>query len=173
MSFASAPRIFSLSRVVVIPHRRALQVCRGEPNETTRMFSAAQLPIKHAIAEQFAVFNRMFTSVPGPSWPNHQFAQSATSCGTSSNVMYSACGGKVAQFPQMTIFDSLALANVPFGIYVNDTCGPNTTISCGDVTPGWGSNTGTNASTGLDPDVTMAGVAVRRSDDQSTMINQR
>ena len=63
----------------------------------------------------------------------------------------------------MTIYDSLALANVPFGIYVNDTCGPNTTLSCGDVTPGWGSNTGTNTSTGLDPDVTMAGVARHKS----------
>ena len=35
----------------------------------------------------------MFTSVHGPSWPNHNFAQSATSCGTSSNVMYNDCGG--------------------------------------------------------------------------------
>jgi len=139
------------------------QVCHGAPNESTRMFSAAQLPVKHAISESFAVFNKMFTSVPGPSWPNHLFSQSATSCGTSSNVMYNTCGGKTAQFPQMTIFDSLALANVPFGIYVNDTCGPNTTLSCGDVTPGWGTNTGTNASTGLDPDVTMAGVARHKS----------
>ena len=64
------------------------------------------------------MINKMFTSVPGPSWPNHQFAQSATSCGTSSNVMYNRCGGKSVQFPQMTIYDSLHMAGVDFGIYV-------------------------------------------------------
>jgi hypothetical protein len=30
--------------------------------------------------------------------------------------MYNKCGGKAPQFPQMTIYDSLALADVPFGI---------------------------------------------------------
>lgn len=134
-------------------------VCNGKPDETTRMFAASQLPVKRAISEHFAVFNKMYTSIPGPSWPNHLFAQSATSCGISSNVMYNQCGGGAPQFPQMTIFDSLAQAHVPFAIFVNDTCGPNTSTSCGDVTPGWGTNTGTNTSTGLDPDVTMAGVA--------------
>ena len=96
-------------------------VCKtGAANLTTRMFNASQLPVKHAISQNFAIMNKMFTSVPGPSWPNHNFAQSATSCGTSSNVMYNACGGKTTQFPQMTIYDSLKLANVPFAIFVND-----------------------------------------------------
>ena len=137
-------------------------VCKsGTKDLTTRMFSGDQLPIKKAISENFAVFNKMFTAVPGPSWPNHLFAQSATSCGTSSNVMWNQCGGTTAQFPQMTIYDSLAMANVPFGIYVNDTCGPTTSTPCGSVAPGWGINniTQPNASTGLDPDVTMMGVA--------------
>jgi len=30
--------------------------------------------------------------------------------------MYNKCGGKAPQFPQMTIYDSLALADVPFGM---------------------------------------------------------
>ena len=137
----------------------AKMVCRGLPHEQTRMFSGEQLPVKRAISEHFGVFNKYFTSVPGPSWPNHIFAQSATSCGIDENVMYNRCGGGAPQFPQMTIFDSLAQAKVPFSIFVNDTCGPRTNFSCGDVKPGWGTNTGTNTSTGLDPDVTMAGVA--------------
>ena len=61
---------------------------RDPKTQPIRMFNASQLPVKRAISQHFAVFNKMFTSVPGPSWPNHQFAQSATSCGTSSNVMY-------------------------------------------------------------------------------------
>lgn len=141
----------------------ATLVCKGKYAATK--FNASQLPVKAAIAEHYGVHNRMFTSVPGPSWPNHNFAQSATSCGISSNVMYNSCGGKYPQFPQMTIYDSLALADVPFGIYVNMTCGPNdpksknsTAESCSKVHPGWGTFNG-NFSTGLDPDVTMAGVA--------------
>ena len=109
-------------------------VCKtGAANLTTRMFNASQLPVKHAISQNFAIMNKMFTSVPGPSWPNHNFAQSATSCGTSSNVMYNACGGKTTQFPQMTIYDSLKLANVPFAIFVNDvsTAAPSAPCSAG------------------------------------------
>eukprot|EP01044_Picomonas_judraskeda_P011328 COSAG03_NODE_1531_length_3926_cov_86.591325_2_plen_265_part_00 len=101
----------------------ATLVCKGRYASTK--FNASQLPVKAAIAENYGVHNRMFTSVPGPSWPNHNFAQSATSCGTSSNVMYNTCGGQYPQFPQMTIYDSLALAGVPFGLYVNMTCGPS------------------------------------------------
>jgi phospholipase C len=144
----------------------AQHVCTHGVGPHTK-FSASQLPVKAAIAEHYGVHNRMFTAFPGSSWPNHLFAQSATSCGISANVMYNKCGGTVPQFPQMTIYDSLALADVPFGIYVNMTCGPNdpansTAESCAEVHPGWGVFNGSN-SNGLDPDVTMAGVA-RHSD---------
>eukprot|EP01046_Picozoa_sp_COSAG06_P017672 COSAG06_NODE_1208_length_10261_cov_5.380634_5_plen_130_part_00 len=68
------------------------------------------------LSQHYGVHNRMFVSFPGSSWPNHLFAQSATSCGIAANVMYNKCGGKAPQFPQMTIYDSLALADVPFGM---------------------------------------------------------
>eukprot|EP01047_Picozoa_sp_COSAG01_P005702 COSAG01_NODE_198_length_22280_cov_21.529775_19_plen_632_part_00 len=134
----------------------ATLVCHGKYQSTS--FNASQLPIKAAIADSYGVHNRMFTSVNGPSWPNHNFAQSATSCGISSNVMYNKCGGPYPQFPQATIFDSLKLADVPFGLYVNMTCGEGGEEPCSKVRPGWGSFSG-NQSTGLDPDVVMAGVA--------------
>ena len=35
------------------------------------MFSGAQLPVKRAVAENFAVFNNMHGSVPSMSEPNH------------------------------------------------------------------------------------------------------
>ena len=57
--------------------------------------------------------------------------------------------------------DSLKLAGVEFGIYVNMTCSNNGTDlhnPCSKVGPGWGRFNG-NQSNGLDPDVTMAGVA--------------
>jgi len=37
--------------------------------------------------------------------------------------MYSQCGGKTDTFPQMTIFDSLALNDVDFALYMNSSCG--------------------------------------------------
>jgi hypothetical protein len=61
---------------------------------------------------------------------------------------YNDCGGDTVQFPQLTIYDSLHAANVPFAIYVNDTCGPQTNMSCGSVDPGWGTSACLLASSG-------------------------
>ena len=81
-------------------------VCKG--SEATKLFAASQLPVKHSIAQNFGVFNKMFTSVHGPSWPNHMFAQSATSCGaTETGVVFEQCGGVLPLFPQKTIYESL------------------------------------------------------------------
>ena len=60
-------------------------------NTSIKMVSAEQLPVKYAISESFGVFNKYFTSVPSASWPNHMFAQSATSCGVPTNEFYSDC----------------------------------------------------------------------------------
>ena len=76
------------------------------------MYSPEQVPIKAAIAENYAVFNKMYTAVPGPSSPNHLFTQSATSCGMRDNKLYDDCGGDDVTFPQMTIYDSMMLHNV-------------------------------------------------------------
>ena len=46
-----------------------------------RAFNASQLPIKIALAKEFGFFNNLYASIPGPSQPNHMFAQSATACG--------------------------------------------------------------------------------------------
>jgi len=73
----------------------------AKPGETVEMFSAAQLPIKSAVAEHFGVFNKLYTAVPSASTPNHLFSQSATSCGISSNIYYNHCGGKTSTFPQV------------------------------------------------------------------------
>ena len=44
-------------------------------------FNPEQLPVKIALAQEFALFNNFYESMPGPSQPNHMFAQSATACG--------------------------------------------------------------------------------------------
>ena len=55
------------------------------------MFGPEQVPVKKAIAENFGVFNKMYTAVPSASSPNHLFTQSATSCGMQHNGLYNDC----------------------------------------------------------------------------------
>ena len=45
-------------------------------------FGPEQIPVKRSIAENFGVFNKLYTAVPSASSPNHLFTQSATSCGS-------------------------------------------------------------------------------------------
>ena len=72
----------------------------GAHGGSINMFSREQLPIKAALADNYGVFNKMYTAVPSASTPNHLFSQSATSCGIHDNIMYSSCGGKTDTFPQ-------------------------------------------------------------------------
>ena len=47
------------------------------------------------------VITRRYAALPGPSQPNHMFAQSATSCGvTETGTVYEECGGILPLFPQ-------------------------------------------------------------------------
>jgi len=60
----------------------------GATDGAIKMFSRGQLPIKAAVADNFAVFNKFYAAVPSWSTPNHDFAQSATSCGLRDNRMW-------------------------------------------------------------------------------------
>ncbi|MCD4506787.1 alkaline phosphatase family protein [Chromobacterium piscinae] len=46
-----------------------------------RCFSPDQLPVLNFLAHQFAVCDRWFSSMPGPTWPNRFFALAGTSWG--------------------------------------------------------------------------------------------
>ena len=85
-------------------------------------FGPEQIPVKVNVAEEFAYFNRLYSAVPAASSPNHLFAQTATSCGIVSNIPYEECGGNQEFFPPLSIYDSMTLHNVSFGIYYNTTC---------------------------------------------------
>jgi phospholipase C len=99
----------------------AWSVKNGGGGKAVHMFNASQLPVKHAVSEEFGIFNKFFTSVPAPSTPNHLYAQSATSCGLKDNLMYSECGGATDTFPQLTVFDNLHLNGVNFSLYMNSS----------------------------------------------------
>ncbi|KDP46506.1 hypothetical protein JCGZ_08478 [Jatropha curcas] len=76
-------------------------------------FKPSRLPVYTALANEFAVFDRWFASVPASTQPNRFYVHSATSHGASSNVRKDLIHG----FPQKTIFDSLDENGHTFGIY--------------------------------------------------------
>ncbi|XP_047319538.1 non-specific phospholipase C1 [Impatiens glandulifera] len=76
-------------------------------------FKPELVPIYTELANEFAVLDRWFASVPASTQPNRFYVHSATSHGASSNVRKDLIHG----FPQKTIFDSLEENDLTFGIY--------------------------------------------------------
>jgi hypothetical protein len=70
------------------------------------------------------------------------------------NIMYSSCGGKTDTFPQLTVFDSLFLHNLSFGLYMNSSCGLAGQPACHGDSP----HTAEAGSPFNMPDVAMSGV---------------
>uniref|UniRef100_A0A803PVE8 Non-specific phospholipase C1 n=1 Tax=Cannabis sativa TaxID=3483 RepID=A0A803PVE8_CANSA len=76
-------------------------------------FKPGVLPVYTELANEFAIFDRWFASVPASTQPNRFYVHSATSHGATSNVRKDLIHG----FPQKTIFDSLDENGLTFGIY--------------------------------------------------------
>lgn len=89
----------------------------GARETAIQMFNSTQLPVKAAIAKEFAVFNALHSSVPSYSTPNHLFWGFGSSCGLSTNPRCNASGYE----PPAHIFDSLHAANVSYRSYSNDS----------------------------------------------------
>ncbi|KAL8140969.1 hypothetical protein V2J09_006990 [Rumex salicifolius] len=83
------------------------------PKTVMSGFKPRLVPIYTELANEFAVFDRWFASVPASTQPNRFYVHSATSHGASSNVRRDLVNG----FPQKTIFDSLDENELSFGIY--------------------------------------------------------
>jgi phospholipase C len=52
-----------------------------DPTVVMQGFSPARLPVLNQLAREFAVCDRWFSSLPGPTWPNRFFVHAATSGG--------------------------------------------------------------------------------------------
>ncbi|XP_073153089.1 non-specific phospholipase C1 [Henckelia pumila] len=76
-------------------------------------FKPELVPVYTELANEFAVLDRWFASVPASTQPNRLYVHSATSHGASSNVRKDLVHG----FPQKTIFDSLDENELSYGIY--------------------------------------------------------
>lgn len=83
-------------------------------------FSKDELPVLSTLASEFAVFDRWFSAMPGPSWPNHMFAYSGTSMGcTDTGYLY--LDQRWGLYPQKTIFQSLIEDGLEYDMIYNDT----------------------------------------------------
>eukprot|EP01061_Rhynchopus_euleeides_P010090 TRINITY_DN1943_c0_g1_i3.p1 TRINITY_DN1943_c0_g1~~TRINITY_DN1943_c0_g1_i3.p1 ORF type:complete len:690 (+),score=278.92 TRINITY_DN1943_c0_g1_i3:63-2072(+) len=84
------------------------------------MFTPDKVPIITQLAQEFALFDEFYCSHPGPTWPNRQYGLAATSGGsTSTGAWYKGKTGTL--FPQKTIMDQVAAANLTWRNYYNDT----------------------------------------------------
>ncbi|KAG2596312.1 non-specific phospholipase C6-like [Panicum virgatum] len=93
--------------------RSALSVNALLSSAVMRAFRPALLPAFSALAPAFAVFDRWFSSIPGPTQPNRLFLYSATSRGAVAHNKLDLLLG----YPQRTIFDSLAADGRGFAVY--------------------------------------------------------
>ncbi|KAF7134942.1 hypothetical protein RHSIM_Rhsim08G0191200 [Rhododendron simsii] len=92
---------------------QALSLSQNLSNTVMKGFKPKNIPIFAELVREFAVFDRWFSSIPGPTQPNRLFVYSATSHGSTSHVKKQLAIG----YPQQTIFDSLHHNGYSFGIY--------------------------------------------------------
>lgn len=78
-------------------------------------FGRGEVPALHLLAEKFAVCDRWFSSLPGPTWPNRFFVHSGTSLGAVEMGLVHAFG-----YNQRTIYDEFDDHGVTWAIYAGD-----------------------------------------------------
>ena len=96
----------------------------GDAGQIMRAYSPSQLPVLNALAAEFVVCDRWFSSMPGPTWPNRLFLHAASSAGldhspsTEEIVRWETLEGLA--FPHGTIFDALSRKRVTRRLYAGD-----------------------------------------------------
>ncbi|KAK8944640.1 hypothetical protein KSP39_PZI007521 [Platanthera zijinensis] len=92
---------------------QALTISSTLPATVMKCFSPENLPVFSSLVGEYAVFDRWFSSIPGPTQPNRLFVYSATSHGATRHDPVDLLLG----YPQKTIFDSLHDEGLDFAIY--------------------------------------------------------
>jgi hypothetical protein len=97
----------------------------GAPaNNVMRCFNPRTLPVHHAAAREFAICDRWFASMPGPTWPNRFFVHAAAASGQVDSPPWPKIAesyqGDGFSFPNGTIYDKIAAKGLKFRIYSGD-----------------------------------------------------
>ncbi len=97
----------------------AARVSGAAPQQVMDCFLPRQLPVFSALADEFAVFNYWYSSMPGPTWPNRFFVHAGTSGGLAvSPNRWDILKGFT--FKHGTIYDRLSAAGLSWRIYHDD-----------------------------------------------------
>ena len=102
-----------------------------DPGTIMRGYRPDQLPVLHALAAEFAVCDRWFSSLPGPTWPNRLFVHAASSAGlddspTALQSIETLLEGY--KFANGTIYDRLDAAGLNWHIVEGDALPPSLTL---------------------------------------------
>src|SRR3954452_10090748 len=89
-------------------------------------FGLDALPSLHALGRSFAICDRWFSSVPGPTWTNRFFAYSGTSRGIVEMPESVGDTDLYLHFDQDTIFDRLNAGGIKWRVYFGDV--PNSLV---------------------------------------------
>ena len=97
----------------------------GQPGEVMKCFDTQrQLPVLYALAQEYAICDHWFSSIPGPTWPNRMFVHAASSGGldhspsTSDILLWETLDG--FSFDKGTIFAALKAHNRSYHLYAGD-----------------------------------------------------
>jgi phospholipase C len=95
------------------------------PGEIMKCFDTPrQLPVLYALAQEFALCDRWFSSLPGPTWPNRMFAHAASAGGLDHSpsvqeiLVWEEIDGFA--FKNGSIFQALAAAGKTYCLYSGD-----------------------------------------------------
>jgi phospholipase C len=87
--------------------------------EIMKYFADGGLSVLHALAKNFAVCDKWFSSLPGPTWPNRFFVHSGTSIGRVS-MPQGILDANLHWYDQTTLYDRLNENGIDWRIYYGD-----------------------------------------------------
>ncbi len=97
---------------------------RKNPGNIMKCYLPEQLPILTTLAKEFAVCDRWFSSMPGPTWPNRFFIHAASSGGLDDSPSFSREFKSILydgfKFDNGTIYDRLDSEDHDWMIYCDD-----------------------------------------------------
>jgi phospholipase C len=92
-------------------------------NQIMQTFAASQVPVISALAQNYAISDAWFCSVPSQTWPNRAFAHTGTSNGNVNN----GTPADPLQWNVRTIFNVLNSMNVSWNVYIDAQVTPSLT----------------------------------------------
>lgn len=88
----------------------------GDKDQIMGYYSFGSLPVLHTLAKNFAVCDRWFSSMPGPTWPNRFFVHSGT-CKGHVKMPSGIFDPNLHIYDQTTLYDCLNEQKISWKIY--------------------------------------------------------